>query len=242
MKYELETIPVWDGVRSGSECFLCELMLEAQRHAVAYYLGTSVMHPETRVEVNKTGFCPVHWDDLVTAGKPQSLALISHTYLQKTLSLLAPRISSLRKGKVGRSLKNSVQDLLSSIQEREKGCLVCTKMESRLLRYTFTVIYLWQKDPEFRNELQQSKGFCLHHLESLLKMAPSILNAKEHQLFSVSLTTLVQQNLQRLEEEVLWMTQKYKAEHTNSPWNGCEEAQKRVVRKLIGEGRIFCPS
>src|SRR5690554_4428717 len=115
MKYELETIPVWDGVRSGSECFLCDLMLEAQRHAVAYYLGTSVMHPETRVEVNKTGFCPVHWDDLVTAGKPQSLALISHTYLQKTLSLLAPRISSLRKGKVGRSLKNSVQDLLSSI-------------------------------------------------------------------------------------------------------------------------------
>lgn len=242
MKYKLETIPVWDGVRSGSECFLCDLMQAARIHAVDYYLGTSVMHSETRVEVNQIGFCPNHWDDLITAGRPQSLALISHTYLQRTLSILAPEISRIEKARPGRGLKNSVQHLLASVHEREKGCLICTKMESRLLRYTYTVIYLWQKDLEFRDELSQSKGFCLHHLESLLCMAPSILDAKEHQLFSVALTTLVHQNLQRLEEEVLWMTQKYKAEHTHSPWNGCEDAQKRLVNKLIGEGRIFFSS
>lgn len=242
MKYELETIPVWDGVRSNSECFICDLMQEAHRHAVAYYLGTSVMHPETRVEVNTRGFCPNHWEDLIAAGKPQSLALLSHTYLQTSLSMLSPEISRLEKGRAGRNLKSSVQQLLSVMHEREQGCLICTKMESRLLRYTYTVIYLWQKDLEFRDELSQSKGFCLHHMESLLRMAPSILDAKEHQVFSAALTTLVHQNLQRLEEEVLWTTQKYKAEHTHSPWNGCEDAQKRLVNKLIGVGRIFVAS
>lgn len=31
MKLELETIPVWDGVASKSECYICDLMAEAQR-------------------------------------------------------------------------------------------------------------------------------------------------------------------------------------------------------------------
>ena len=57
-KYQLETIPVWDGIKSGSECFICDLMEQAQTDSLEFFLGSSVMNPETRVRVNSTGFCP----------------------------------------------------------------------------------------------------------------------------------------------------------------------------------------
>lgn len=242
MKYELETIPVWDGVRGTSECFLCELMKEAESHAVSYYLGSSVMHPETRVEVNRTGFCPFHWTSLVKAGKPQSLALIGHTYLEESLSRLSPAVSRIAAGKPGRKTVAAIGDLLGTVEERERGCLVCARMEERLKRYAFTTIHLWRKDEEFRTEFSESKGVCLHHMETLLAMAPDILDSSETQDFSTELTALVVRNLQRLEREIWWMTQKYKAEHIDDPWNGCEDAHKRLVCKITGEGRVVWPS
>lgn len=242
MKLELETIPVWDSVKSDKECFLCELMKEAEIHAVSYFLGSSVMHPETRLAVNDTGFCPSHWARLAAAGKPQALALISHTYLEQTLGRMEGRIERIAKGKAGRKTTLAVQDLVTTLQKREAGCLVCDKMQGRLDRYATTVVYLWKEDAEFRQALVEGKGICLHHLETLLNVAPSVLDAKQTQEFSTELTTLVYQNLKRLEHDLWWMTQKYKAEHIDSPWNGCEDAHKRLVSKLIGEGRIVSDS
>ena len=50
-KYQLETIPVWDGIQSDSECFICDLMKEALADNLRFFLGASVMNPETRVRV-----------------------------------------------------------------------------------------------------------------------------------------------------------------------------------------------
>ena len=61
MKIELETIPVWDGVKSESECFICDLMNKAEEDALDYYLGPAIMVPEIRVEINRKGFCPAHF-------------------------------------------------------------------------------------------------------------------------------------------------------------------------------------
>lgn len=238
MKYELETIPVWDALRQDHECFLCDLMKEAHQHALSYFLGSSVMHPETRVQVNRTGFCPQHWGDMAAAGKSQSLALISHTYLGYSLDALEEKMLKIGKGKPGRKTASAVQDLIQAMQARENGCLVCEKMQLRLDRYLFTTVTLWAKDNEFRIALSESKGVCLHHLELLLESAQSNLDADQVQQFSTELSTLVLHNLKRLEHDVWWMTQKYKAEHVDSPWNGCEDAHKRLVHKLIGEGRI----
>lgn len=240
MKYELETIPVWEAIRKDRECFLCELMKEAEEHAISYFLGSSVMHPETRVAVNRRGFCFHHWNLLAAAGKSQSLALISHTYLGETLGVLEKKIGKVAASKAGRKVSASLKDLVETMQERESGCLACEKMASRLDRYAFTTVRLWEEDPDFRQALAESKGVCLHHLEPLLAMAESALDAEALQAFGTELTALVLQNLKRLEDDLWWMTQKYKAEHIDSPWNGCEDAHKRLVRKLIGEGRILC--
>ena len=83
-KYQLETIPVWDGIASQSECFICDLMQEAQKDSISFYLGSSVMNPETRVKVNTIGFCPQHTSMLVQSGSPNSMAVMWESHFEET--------------------------------------------------------------------------------------------------------------------------------------------------------------
>jgi hypothetical protein len=88
MKYHLETIPVWNAYTVPSECPLCVLARQAEQDYLAFFLGGSVMEPEIRVQVNRTGFCPRHLARLLKGGNRLGLALMVHTHLQETLERL----------------------------------------------------------------------------------------------------------------------------------------------------------
>ena len=239
MKYELETIPVWDALEKGDECLMCTLMKEAHSDAISYYMGSSVMNSETRVKVNQSGFCPTHWNDLIEKRSAQSLSLVSHTFLQETMRELSTLQKGLTKSKVGKSCDKKVAQIISYLLKREKGCMVCNKMGDRLNRYNYTFIKLYTDNSEFKEAFTRSKGLCLHHTQGLLEMGQDVLDKNSFYTFSHDILDIVYKNLERLEREVWWMGQKYKSEHVDSPWNGCEDAHKRVVKKFIGEGRLF---
>ena len=99
IKYQLETIPVWDGIQSGSECFICDLMKEALDDNLRFFLGASVMNPETRVKVNSIGFCPEHTAMLVESGHPNSMAVLWETHLEKTRYELSKTFKDMENGK-----------------------------------------------------------------------------------------------------------------------------------------------
>jgi hypothetical protein len=242
MKIELETIPVWDGVRSNSECFLCDLIEEAQKYAISFYLGNSVMNPETRVLVNEHGFCPEHFQMLVQANKPQALSLMTDTYISTTREKLKLGFESILKAKPGRKTNLAITNLGDLMKERETGCLICSSMESRLVRYCFTIAFLWNQDPEFRRALAQSKGFCLHHYQRLLQISSEALTGSAQTEFVKALTELEMANLERISKDVWWMTQKYKSENHDESWDGCEDAHSRGVNKLVGRVRVIDPS
>ncbi|MEA4861003.1 MAG: DUF6062 family protein [Sphaerochaeta sp.] len=241
MKIELETIPVWDGLNSKSECFICDLMGEAQKHAVSFYLGNSVMNPETRVKVNEHGFCTKHWQMLSTANKAQGVALMSDTYLATTRSKAEGAINALLGAKNPRQAKKAVLSFAEVMEKREKGCLVCTAMEERLKRYLYTTCYLWGEDPTFREALASGKGFCLHHFHLLLETASEALSSADYVAFVRSVTQTEVENLDRIAKDVSWMTQKYKSENMDKSWNGCEDAHKRGVDKMTGRHRVTDP-
>lgn len=238
VKYELETMPIWDGVRKNTECFLCDLMKQAENDALSYFLGSAIMDPSTRVQINRTGFCPHHWSLLAHAGENQSLGLIGHTYLLDTLSSLKPLFDRLSHAKPGKKTAAFVSAIGKAIDDRESGCGICAQMEVRLRRYAYTTVYLWNQDDAFKEALDAGKGVCLHHMKILLNMACHVLDAQTSQQFSSRIAILVERNLKRLERDVWWMTQKYKDENKEKSWNGCEDAQQRLVRKLVGEGRL----
>ena len=241
MKIQLETIPVWEGVKEGSECFICSLMKKAEEDGVRYYLSSAVMTPEVRVETNRDGFCTHHFSLLAEGGKPQSLALVMDTYYDESKRLYAPGFEKIQSASSPRKLEKAVSSFFESVGEREKGCLICSRMEERLVRYCYTVAALWKEDQEFRKALEDSKGFCIHHTQQLYRMAKEALSGDDLVEYGKLLFALLEKNLARVQHDDWWMTQKYKSENKDKPWNGCEDAQKRAVYKLIGEGRVIDP-
>ncbi len=233
-KYQLETIPVWDGIRSGSECFICDLMKQAENDNLEFFLGSSVMNPETRVRVNATGFCTEHTAMLVESGHPNSMAVMWETHLERTRDELKKVFRELESP---RNLKKTIAGLNGILGQREHGCLICQRMRDRLDRYCFTIPYLWGQDPEFRKAFEQSKGFCLHHMSHILRMSMDALDSKQQKEFAQSMAALQQRNLQKNADDLVYMIEHYKSENRDKPWNGCEDAQVRAVYREIGKGR-----
>ena len=227
-KYQLETIPVWDGIRSGSECFICDLMPPAEHAHLEFFLGASVMNPETRVRVNATGFCTEHTAKLVESGHPNSMAVMWETHLERTREELQKVFRELESP---RNLKKTVAGLDDILGKREEGCLICRRMKDRLDRYCFTIPYLWGQDPEFR------KAFCLHHMSHILRMSMDALDSKQQKEFAQSMAALQQRNLEKNASDLVYMIEHYKSENRDKPWNGCEDAQVRAVYREIGKGR-----
>ena len=227
-KYQLETIPVWDGIASQSECFICDLMQEAQKDSISFYLGSSVMNPETRVKVNTIGFCPQHTSMLVQSGSPNSMAVMWESHFEETRKQLEKVLNEMEHPK---NVAKTARKLREATDSREHGCLICDRMEERLNRYCFTIPYLWGQDMQFREAFAKSKGFCLPHMARIMELAPEALDAKIAKDFSCAMAELQKRSLERVAHDLWYMTEHYKSENRDKPWNGCEDAQKRAVYK-----------
>lgn len=241
MKLQLETIPVWDGVKEGSECFLCSLMKQAEEDSVRYYLSSAVMTPEVRVETNSKGFCRHHFHLLADGGKAQSLGLVMDTYYEENSRILDPYISRVIDAGNARKALKALNAFIDKADERDKGCLICTRMEDRLMRYCYTVASLWRDDREFRAALNASKGFCMHHTIELATRAREALSGDDLACFLHDIFQLLRDNLQRVKQDDWWLTQMYKSENKDNDWKGCEDAHKRAVYKLTGQYHVIDP-
>ena len=241
MKIVLETIPVWDGLNSDSECFLCSLMKRAESDAIGYYLSSAVMTPEVRVETNTYGFCKSHMRKLAEANKPQVLALVMDTYYEENKKSFKPSFEKIASAKKPRHAEKAIDEFKAQVSLRDKGCLVCSRMDDRLYRYCYTVAALFGEDSDFREAPKKSKGFCLEHTLELARIAPDALSGDSLLEFYKTIFSLLDTNLDRVQHDDWWMTQKYKSENKDKPWNGCEDAQKRAVYKLVGEAPVIDP-
>ncbi len=245
MKYQLETIPVWDAFREDCECPFCQLQEKAEKRYLKYYLGPSAMNPETRVELNKTGFCPEHFSLLLLERSPQHLGLVTHTHLQDWMADREKTFPSPgkaadtseeggKKGFFGRKT-SPASKYMDHCSRRSDSCLICDRIDRTIKRYTFTACYLWMKDEEgFRSFMKTTKGFCIPHEAELLLMAEEVVKKKDLPDFFSAVKELQNLNFKRLEEEINWFTQKFKAENNSKPWGSSEDAHYRAVQKLTG--------
>lgn len=248
MKYKLETIPVWDAIQEDTECPICLLAEKAEDRYLNFYLGSSVMNPETRVEVNKTGFCSKHFSGLLSMRSNHSLGLITHTHFEKRMEMLEPHLKTLKieGSKIAektvlvkpKKLCAAIKGLEKHLTDCEKTCLICDRIEYTLKRYTFTIIHLWKNDDEFRQLFRNSRGICFHHLPEVFNMANEVLNPSKLGDFTNDVVELIEVNNERLEKEILWFTQKFDSKNFDKPWGTSEDAHYRTIQKLTGRTNI----
>ena len=97
MNQHIDTIPVWDAYRTDCECPLCALAKKNEEEYVDNFLGASVMEPDRRVEVNEKGFCRRHFKMMYDAGNRLGLALMTDTYMKRTIEKLAENAKKVAK-------------------------------------------------------------------------------------------------------------------------------------------------
>ena len=174
MKYQLETIPVYDAWASDAPCPLCTLMDAAEHRHVNYYLGNSVMNPETRVLVNETGFCSRHFPMMREAGHAHHLGLVGHTHLQTVRRKMAGKLKSLSR----RASVKAAAVFSSAVRSQAVECLICRSMERDLKRYAYTAVIMYGEEDEFRGLFEESPGPCLIHAADLADIAVEMVEPR----------------------------------------------------------------
>ena len=229
MKIHIETAALWDAVRSGEECPLCHIQRHMERQYVEAYLGETAMQPDSRIEVNKKGFCARHSSQLYRGGARLPLALQLHTYMGENNKRLRGILSGLSpKG-------NRLKQAADKIREMEKGCVICGYMQAHHRRYLQTLLQLYAGEREFRRLLDEGQGCCLPHLADLLEAVQQHMSGKDAADFTARLADRQNAGMKRLEDELLWFTKKFDYMNRDEPWGTSRDSIPRTIRKLHGE-------
>ncbi|HBQ64290.1 MAG TPA: ABC transporter substrate-binding protein, partial [Clostridiales bacterium] len=217
---------------------------------IEYYLGPSLMEPDHRVETNRKGFCSRHFELLYNRkSNALGLALILSTHLAvqaEALKKAFPRAAaSPAGGKLTKLLQggrnrngNEAGVLTQSLTQLESRCCVCESLAYTMSRYTEVIFHLWHTEPDFQKLYLSKKGFCLPHLNVILSGAAKHLSGKEADDFMQSTMEMQFANLDRIQQEIDWFTQKFDYRNKDAPWGNSKDAVSRTIRKIAGPCRL----
>ena len=248
MNYHLDTIPVWDAMKLDGECLLCTLRRKMEVGEVERFLGASVMEPDTRIQVNRKGFCKHHQEMLFAGDNRLGHALMLESHLAETRERLDKALKAMKQSAAGASQASiidrisgkapSPQKALSgSVENLEKitaSCVVCDSIEENMGRYFHTFFHLYKNESDFRRAFASSKGVCLTHAAELIRFAPQELNGKELGEFADTLARLESEAFDRLQEDLSWFIKKFDYRFAAEPWKNSRDAVERTVNKLRG--------
>lgn len=248
MRYHIDTIPVWDSMKLDGECFLCALKRKTEIGEVDHYLGASVMEPDTRIRVNKNGFCNNHQRMLYALDNRLGHALMLESHVAETRERLEKAVKQMKsasKSASGASLKDKLtgkvpnaakimEDAAKALEELTCNCVVCDSIQDNMGRYLHTFFHLYQNDTEFRKKFEGCKGMCIPHAAELLRLAASELPGKTLPEFTSTVCRLETEAFDRMQEDVSWFCRKFDYRYYDEPWYNSRDAVERTVNKLRG--------
>ena len=240
MKEKLYTIPLNDAVDAGGECPLCNVEKLLEQDTMDFVLGScaSYMEPDVRELTDKKGFCREHMHKMFTYGNTLGNAWILKTRYMKLRADFEKISRDYKPAKMGladrfkgKKAINPITDWTDSLNET---CYICDHMAEIRKRYVDTFFVLWKKDDSFKNKILNSKGFCISHFGEICKAADEQLSAKELEDFYSALIPLMQKNLDRMQEDVNWLIEKYDYENQDADWKNSKDANQRGMQKIMG--------
>lgn len=241
MKEKLYTIPLNDAVNANDECPFCFLERKLEQDLMDFVLGggSSYMESDVRAATDKAGFCRTHFKKMFDYGNTLGNAWILKTHYSKTMEEMkkqfrghAPvKMGFFEKKKNGEERKNSIGRWSA---DRDNTCYICDRFRNEYPRYLDTFLYLYEKDPDFKQKILQGKGFCLTHFGDLCEHAGMNLNQKQQEEFFPPLFDLMTRNMERIYEDISWLIEKFDYENKDADWKNSKDALQRGMQKLKG--------
>lgn len=243
MKETIDTIPIMDAMNANDECPFCYIERQLEQHAISFILGSAYMEDDVRMETDRIGFCRQHYHKMFAYGNRLGSALILSTHIRKLKEELKEELHAFNpeKNSILKRLRKSVSQtqgqhasLSSWIYNKEKSCYVCQHIQNNYQRYLDSFLELWNTNSEFMNSVKTSKGFCLHHFADLIDASERKLKNQQKQEFYTVIFQLMEENLQRLEEEVTWFTDKFDYRNKDKAWGNSQDSIQRCMQKAAG--------
>lgn len=247
MKEQIYTIPLMDAYRADEECPFCFIERNLEQHSINFTLGpgASYMEDDIRAQTDEAGFCKEHYRQMFVYGNRLGSALILETHLRKKAAELKQEMkqySGKSKGIMGRFRKGNDSEESSNnvsrwVQAHKKSCYICDHIKSNYDRYMATFFELFKKgDPEFIGLVKNCKGYCLPHFGDILEYAPQYLNEKDQAKLREILFPQMEQNLDRIIEDVDWFQKKFDYLYKDADWKKfqrCRTARHAESRKRL---------
>ena len=245
MKEKLYTIELTDGVKSGDECMFCWLERKLEQENLEFVLGSSYMEGDIREETSKSGFCRHHTKMMYDYGNSLGNAWIFKSRLEKMNQQLKEHLLRYEPGKgtgfLGRFRRTEQTGTDGTrsgteawIRSEEEHCYVCRRMKRIYERMLDTFVYMLREDSGFGSLLMESKGFCIHHFADILMVCAEKLKPQEKQVWIPRLGELMARNLDRVQEDIDWLIEKYDYRNQDADWKQSRDAVQRTMQKLTG--------
>ena len=238
MHTQIHTNPVVEAFLSAEECPFCCLHRDAEQRAIRFFAGpgASYMEPEIRGITNRHGFCSNHVKKLYDYGNTLGNALMLQTHMEDLLlELQTLSAQQGRPEKKGLFPKKTAEPLSAwqRLTRRAESCAICEQTEDSLQRH-YQVFFSLVKEAEFRNCVEQSKGFCLAHFGRLLQEAEAHLPGKYADWFYPTVYKVMITNLQRVKTDLDLLIAKYDYRNAGLPWGNARDALPRAMQKASG--------
>ena len=240
MKEKLYTIPLNDAFNADDECPFCYIERSIEQDQLDYVLGScaSYMESDTREMTDTEGFCRTHFKKLCEYGNTLGNGWILKTHYMRMRDELAKKTKAFVPGKkpmFGKKKAAEANNAITAwIRERGNSCFICNRFSDMYERYIDTFFYLYDSDENFRDKLSHCKGFCLPHFGDLCEAAENTLPDKAKPEFYRVLFERMNTNMERMQEDVNWLIEKFDYLHKDDPWKNSKDAVPRAMQKLKG--------
>ena len=237
----LYQIPLNDAFRSGDECPFCYVERAVEQDLIDYVLGScaSYMERDMRDITDRKGFCRMHFKKMNDYGNTLGNAWILKTHFMRINGELEDVI---RKQK---HIRISLKDRLRPSSERktpigvwaaekERSCYICEEFDKTFDRYVETFFHMYKNDPKFPDAVRACKGFCIPHFGRLMEEAEFKIPAQMRDEFYETMTGLMMEHMQRLQEDVTWLVNKFDYTYADADWKNSRDANPRGMQKLKG--------
>jgi len=129
--------------------------------------------------------------------------------------------------------KGNEEHILRWAKEKQGSCFICKRLEYHMDRY-FTTFFVMVKDPEFRQKVEQGKGFCMRHFIRLMEAAHEKLPASQREWFYTTVLQRMQENLIRVKGDIDWFVSMFDYRQAGKDWKNSRDAVSRGMEKLQG--------
>ncbi len=248
MKEQLHTIPIADAMANAGECPFCYIERRTEEHSMDYVLGhgASYMEADIRDMTDREGFCRRHFKKMFDYGNSLGNAWILKTLYLRHLGEMEKEFQNFKPDAVGKKGLFSKKDasgnsIVDWINKRESTCFICTSVNNTFSAYTKTFFRMYRDDADFRKQVANTQGFCLSHFKVLCEGADAELNDKDRADFYNTMLPLMQENMERVYEDIAWFVEKYDYKNKDADWKNSKDAIQRGMQKLRGSDPSLPP-